>query len=143
MIRYDPRLAVFHYRRRLWPDHAWQIANVGRSRGCFIRAGEARSLRPVFALPFAFCLGALGLIAVPLLLGAPLYALVLPASAYIALGVFGHPGKLPLLVRLVVPAALLVQHAAYTWGLCAGLVSGRRTTRERNVTSAQAPKAAP
>lgn len=135
MVRYDPRLAVFHYRRRLLPDHAWQIANVGRSRGCFIRTGDPRSRRLVFGMPLAFCLSAIALVVVPLLVSAPPYAFVPAAYAYLVVAFFGHPGVLPLRVRLALPAALIVHHAAYTWGLCAGLASGRRTTRRQRAAS--------
>ncbi|MBV8281245.1 MAG: glycosyltransferase, partial [Candidatus Eremiobacteraeota bacterium] len=51
LIRYDPGLGAFHYRRGFVPGHLRQMFNFGRSRGCFIRAGEQRSLRVMFAGP--------------------------------------------------------------------------------------------
>jgi len=141
LIHYDPNLAVFHYRRPLWPQHARQITNLGRSRGCFIRNGDRRSRRIVFALPATFCLSALALVIAPLLLIPPLYALLPATVAYLALALFGHPGRPPLRVRLALPTALLVQHAAYTWGLCAGLVSGTRTTLGQSASGLAAENA--
>ncbi|MBV8365004.1 MAG: glycosyltransferase, partial [Candidatus Eremiobacteraeota bacterium] len=69
LIRYDPRPYVFHYRRALWPNHAWQIWNIGRSRGCLVRVGDPLSRRLVFAAPAALIAAALASLGAGVFLG--------------------------------------------------------------------------
>lgn len=138
-IRYEPRLAAYHYRRAFLPGHVWQIFNVGRSRGCFIREGEHRSRRLRFAGPPAFVFATLALAASPML-GAPLLlAAGVGAAAFLAIALFAHPGPLDWRLRLLLPFALVVHHAAYTAGLLAGLVTGTRTVRRDPIVDAPEP----
>jgi hypothetical protein len=129
LIRYDPRLAVFHYRRKLIPDHMWQVYNVGRSRGCFIRSGDRRSHTLVFAAPALFMFGVIAaalspLMGVPIVLVAGLFG-----AGYAGIAVFGHAAPLDWRVRVVAPFALLAHHGAYALGLLYGLATGSRTVR--------------
>jgi hypothetical protein len=129
LIRYDPRLAVFHYRRRLFPDHAWQIWNVGRSRGCLIRAGDALSRRPVFAGPACVVALALMLVVAASVIGSTVWATcAIVAAAYLAIACFA-PHGVSLGVRVLTPAALLVHHGAYALGMAVGILTGTRTVR--------------
>jgi len=130
LIRYDPRIGAYHYRRPFIPGHTWQIFNVGRSRGCFLRYGERRSRKLVFAGPPAF-VGATIALAVSPLFGLPLLlAATAGLAGILAIALFGHPGPLDWRVRLLLPFALVAHHSAYTVGLLAGLVSGTRTVRK-------------
>ena len=129
MIRYDPRLGAYHYRRAFVPGHLWQIFNVGRSRGCFIREGERRSRRLAFAGPPAFVLFVGALAASPLF-GVPLALSAGAAGAlFVTTALFAHPGPLDWRLRLVLPLALVVHHAAYAAGLLLGVTTGTRTVR--------------
>jgi hypothetical protein len=129
LIHYDPSLAVYHYRRRLIPEHAWQVWNVGRSRGCLIRAGDALSRRAVFAGPACFVALAAALLIAPFALGAPVtVACALIAAAYLAI-VCLAPRRTPPLERLMTPFALLVHHGAYALGMAFGILTGTRTVR--------------
>jgi hypothetical protein len=129
LIRYDPRLGAYHYRRAFVPGHLWQIFNVGRSRGCFIRDGERRSRKLTFAGPPAF-VACVALLAAAPLFGAPLGIVAGAAGAiFAAIALFGHPGPLDWRVRLLLPLALVAHHAAYTTGLICGFVTGTRTVR--------------
>jgi len=127
LIRYEPGAAVFHNRRALLPHHAWQIQNVGRSRGCFLRSGNPRYRKGSFAGPPAIVLAAAAMIAGPFVAGAfaPVASAALLA-AYGATALFAHPRPLDWRVRLALPAAIVLQHAAYSAGLMRGLVTGRR-----------------
>jgi len=134
LLRYDPRLFVFHYRRPLWPAHAWQIYNVGRSRGCFIRAKDSRSRRLAFAGPFAFLAGVLGFALLPFS-GVPVaVALGAAACAYTALALLGSTPSDDWRVRLLTPLGLIIHHAAYAAGLTLGLLTGKRTVRGEDIT---------
>ena len=129
LIRYDPRLAVFHYRRRLIPDHAWQIWNVGRSRGCLVRAGDALSRRPVFAGPACVVALALMLIVAASMIGSTAWATcAIVAAVYLAIACFAPQG-VSMGVRLLTPAALLVHHGSYALGMAVGILTGTRTVR--------------
>jgi hypothetical protein len=130
LIRYDPRLAVSHYRRRLFPDHAWQIWNVGRSRGCLVRAGDALSRRPVFAGPACVVALAVTLIVAALMIGSTIgAACAIVAAVYLATACFASTVGVPVSVRLLTPAALLVHHGAYALGMAVGIMTGTRTVR--------------
>jgi cellulose synthase/poly-beta-1,6-N-acetylglucosamine synthase-like glycosyltransferase len=136
LIRYDPSIAVRHYRRRLVPDHFWQIQNVGRSRGCFVRSGNPRFRKWTFAGPPMFVLFVLALAFSPLWWrGHAIDALVGLAAIYATVALFAHPGKPDWRVRLVLPIAIVVHHAAYTAGLIRGLVTGRRRRTRRSLPS--------
>jgi cellulose synthase/poly-beta-1,6-N-acetylglucosamine synthase-like glycosyltransferase len=133
LIRYDPSIAVFHYRRSLVPQHVWQIQNLGRSRGCFVRSGHLRSLKWTFAGPPTFLLVALVLASAPLWLrGQAAIAVAVLALAYVLTALFAHPAKLDWRVRLVLPLAIVMHHAAYTSGLIRGLVTARRRRARRS-----------
>jgi hypothetical protein len=133
-LRYDPRLYAHHYRRPLWPEHAWQIYNVGRSRGCFIRAHDSRSRRLTFAGPFAFLAGVLGLALLPLA-GVPIgVALLTAGCAYAMLALLGNFAAWDWRVRLMTPVGLIIHHAAYAVGISLGLLTGKRTVREWDAT---------
>ncbi|MBV8081959.1 MAG: glycosyltransferase family 2 protein [Candidatus Eremiobacteraeota bacterium] len=138
MIRYDPRLGAYHYRRAFVPGHLWQIFNVGRSRGCFLRNGEQRSRKPLFAGPPALTLAAFALAISPLL-GAPMLPCAgIAAFAFIAAASSAHDGPLDWRLRLLLPFALVAHHAAYTAGLLIGLATGTRTVRQDPVAIAEA-----
>jgi hypothetical protein len=128
LIHYDPSLAVYHYRRRLVPEHAWQVWNVGRSRGCLVRGGDALSRRPVFAGPV--CVVALAaLIVAALAIYSTIWtACAIAAAVYLIIACFA-PAGVPLGVRLLTPSALLVHHGAYTLGMAVGILTGTRTVR--------------
>ena len=129
LIRYDPQLGAFHYRRAFFGGHLWQIFNVGRSRGCFVRAGAPRSRKLAFAGPPAIVLAVIALAVSPLL-GVPAWiAVAVAATSFAALAVAGHPGPLDWRIRLIAPFALIAHHAAYAAGLFYGLVTGSRTVR--------------
>ena len=136
LIRYDPSLAVRHYRRRLVPDHFWQIQNVGRSRGCFVRSGNPRSRKWTFAGPPAFVTIALALALSPFWWrGHATEASVGLFAAYAAVAAFAHPGGIDWRVRLVLPVAIVMHHVAYTVGLIRGLVTGRRRRSRQSLPS--------
>ena len=129
LIHYDPSVAVYHYRRRLFPEHAWQIWNVGRSRGCLIRAGDPLSRRAMFA-GSALILGLAAVaLAAPFAVGIPpLWALAWIGALYLAVA-FTSPSHAPILVRLATPFALVVHHGAYAFGMAFGILTGSRTVR--------------
>jgi len=127
LIWYEPEAFVFHYRRVLVPKHFWQIQNVGRSRGCFIRAGYRRSRRWTFAGPPLVVAAAIALAASPFLPGVDrLGALAAVVAVYLAVTLFAHHGRIGLGVRLVLPFGIVAHHLAYTVGLVRGLVTGAR-----------------
>jgi hypothetical protein len=129
LIRYDPSVYIYHYRRSLLPHHAWQIYNVGRSRGCFIRGGDTRSRRLLFAAPLAVTLATAGLALSPLF-GAPLgFVAAAAASAYAGCTLAAGQATSEWRVRLMAPLGLIVHHAVYAYGMCVGLLTGRRTAR--------------
>jgi GT2 family glycosyltransferase len=131
-IRYDPECAVYHYRRSLVPNHIWQIQNIGRSRGCLIRSGQRRSRRWAFAGPPIATLTAASLLALPFLAGPHWPAAVLgDVLIYAAVAAFAHPGRPGIGVRLALPFAIAVHHAAYSVGLYRGLLTGSRRTAIR------------
>jgi hypothetical protein len=127
-ILYDPGVAVCHYRRKIWPKHAWQMYNLGRSRATFFLRGDPSSRK---ALYFAPSLGVLGLFALLLAFVAdrrlrlPLTALAV--AGYVAARA-SHPGKPSPAVRALLPVGLVVHHAAYGWGFALGLLTGRRSS---------------
>jgi hypothetical protein len=130
LIRYDPSVAVYHYRRRIFPEHAWQIWNVGRSRGCLIRAGDPLSRRAMFAGSTVILALALVALAAPFIAGAaPPFAIVSLVALYLAVAGFASPSNATALVRLLTPCALLIHHGAYALGLAFGILSGSRTVR--------------
>jgi len=136
LVRYDPSAAVAHYRRRLVPDHFWQIQNVGRSRGCFVRSGSPRFRKWTFAGPPAFVLIVLTLALSPLWWrGHAIEGTIGLAALYGAVALFAHPGRIDWRVRLVLPFAIVVHHVAYTVGLIRGLVTGRRRQALRSLPS--------
>lgn len=135
-IRYEPAASVFHYRRVLVPKHFWQIQNVGRSRGCFIRAGDRRSRKWTFAAP------PLAVIAAGLLASSPWWpgidrqaAWIALAAVYLGVAAFAHPGGISLGVRAVLPPAIVVHHFAYSVGLVRGLLTGERRSRRARPSS--------
>jgi hypothetical protein len=133
-IRYDPTLAAYHYRRTFIPDHLRQMFNFGRSRGCFIRSGERRSLRLSFAGPVACVAATVALVFSPLF-GVPWLAAGLAIAAiYCGLALFGHPGRLDWRIRLLLPVALFAHNAAYAAGMAFGLATGRRKVRRDPAT---------
>lgn len=139
LIRYDPRAYIYHYRRALVPHHAWQIYNVGLSRGCFIRGGDTRSRRLLFAAPLAVTLAMLGLALAPLM-GAPLwFALLTAAGLYAGTVLSGWTAIQDWRGRLAAPLALLVHHAAYAYGMSVGLLTGMRTARAWKPVTRSAP----
>ena len=130
LIRYDPRLAVWHYRRRLAPEHAWQVWNVGRSRGCLIRAGDPYSWRWMFGGPLCVSIAVIAAVVAALILAMPVTAIAAAClAAYLGLTLFGLPGRLSWAVRLIVPLALLVHHGSYASGMVVGLLTGERLKR--------------
>ena len=127
LIRYEPAASVFHYRRVLVPKHFWQIQNVGRSRGCFIRAGYRRSRKWTFAGPPLVVIAAAALASLPFWPGIDrLGAWIAIAAVYASVAAFAHPGRIGLGVRAALPAAIVVHHAAYSVGLVRGLLTGVR-----------------
>jgi len=137
LIRYEPGAFIFHYRRVLLPKHFWQIQNIGRSRGCFIRAGYRRSRRWTFAGPPLVVAAAVALASAPLWPGVDrLGAIAVIAATYFGVALFAHPGHIGPGVRLALPLGIAVHHLAYTVGLVRGLVTGvrRRASRARPST---------
>jgi hypothetical protein len=129
LIRYDPLLGAYHYRRAFVPGHLLQIFNVGRSRGCFIRDGERRSRRLTFAGPPAV-VACVALLAAAPLFGAPLGLVAgVTGAIFAAIALFGHPSPLDWRLRLVLPLALVAHHVAYTAGMAYGFATGTRTVR--------------
>lgn len=136
LIRYEPAASVFHYRRVLVPKHVWQIQNIGRSRGCFIRAGYPRSRKWTFAGPPLAVIAAGALASLPFLPGIDrLGAWIAVAAVYLAIAAFAHPGRIGLGVRAVLPIAIVIHHTAYSVGLARGLLTGVRRSRPARLSS--------
>lgn len=126
-IYYDPSLYVYHYRRSIWPKHAWQVFNIGRSRACFIREGDPVSRKLFYFLPLAVALFTLACIAAGV--SAPAFRLpVLGAAFLVWVGVasFAHDRGLRPIVRLLLPVGLIIHHFSYAYGFLLGLVTGKR-----------------
>ena len=136
LIRYEPAASVFHYRRVLVPKHFWQIQNIGRSRGCFIRAGYGRSRKWTFAGPPLAVIAAAALASLPFWPGIDRNAAwVALATVYLGIAAFAHPGRIGFGVRAVLPLAIVVQHVAYTVGLVRGLLTGERRSHRARPSS--------
>ncbi len=50
-IRYDPRVLVYHHRRRLFGPHLRQVMSYATHRGYFVKRFPETSLRPGYFLP--------------------------------------------------------------------------------------------
>lgn len=126
-IWYSPELRVRHYRRAIYPKHAWQMYNLGRSRACFVREGEKRSRDLKFAMPLG---GSLAIFALLLaFIASP--SLRRPVAALAAAGYAGaiasaDHGTVGWRVKALVPFGILIHHTAYAYGYALGLLTGRR-----------------
>lgn len=128
-IFYDPSLYVCHYRRAIWPKHAWQVFNIGRSRACFIREGAPTSRRPIYFLPAVASL---------LLIAAALVCITVPAFrlpgalvavlAWTLVSLLAHRGRISPLVRVLLPIGLCIHHFSYAYGFAVGILTGRRNS---------------
>jgi hypothetical protein len=136
LIRYEPAASVFHYRRVLVPKHFWQIQNVGRSRGCFIRAGYGRSRQWTFAGPPLAVIAAAAIASLPFWPGIDREAAwIVLAALYLGIAAFAHPGRIGLGVRAVLPLAIVVHHLAYAVGLIRGVLTGERRSHPAGPSS--------
>lgn len=128
-ILYDPSLFVRHYRRSLVPYHSWQVYNIGRSRGCFMREGQKTSLKAFYFAPLVFSVTLTALVVLSVLPSRVQFVSVMTLiTAFLAIAAFDGGDDHPLAVRLALPIGVAVQHAAYAYGLLVGLLSGRRNT---------------
>lgn len=58
-IVYDPKVLVYHHRRRLFLPHLRQVASYALHRGYFVKRFPATSLRPAYFVPSAALLALL------------------------------------------------------------------------------------
>jgi len=56
-IIYDPKVLVYHHRRKLFLPHLRQVANYGLHRGYFVKRYPGTSLKIVYFIPGIFVLG--------------------------------------------------------------------------------------
>lgn len=126
-IGYDPSVAVFHYRRPIFPAHFWQISNVGRSRACFYVEGESSSQSLVYRAPLMASIGMLAVGAAAIRYER-LRKVTFATSAisYVLLAFLGHRGRIAPAVRALLPLGLTIHHLSYAYGFAVGLVTRRR-----------------
>jgi len=53
-ILYDPRVLVYHHRRKLFKGHLRQVANYALHRGYFVKKYPGSSLKPAYFVPSIF-----------------------------------------------------------------------------------------
>lgn len=121
-IYYHPDLVVYHHRRRFPFEYMKQVGNVGLHRGYFVKAFPQTSLRPIYfgpamitiLLPVFFILALLNTFFLYLFFS-------LSVIIYFIMFAFGFKNN-SLMINLVLPFAVLVNHLTYGFQFLKGLL---------------------
>ncbi len=123
-IIYDPKVLVYHHRRRIFAGHLRQIANYALHRGYFVKRFPGNSLRLSYFIPSLFVLAQAAGLAVAFLNPAfrPLYSLGL--TLYLATALIFSLRKDFRLIFLVF-WGIIFSHLTYGLYFIRGLFSGK------------------
>jgi glycosyltransferase involved in cell wall biosynthesis len=126
-IVYDPRVHVYHHRRRLFLPHLRQVGRYALHRGYFARRFPATSRRLSYMMPSFFVAGVLAGAAAslffPVLRPGYLAGLAAYAVATFACSIHPHPASW-FLIWLGVMSTHAVYGARFVVGLCARRMPG-------------------
>lgn len=126
-IIYDPDVAVFHHRRRLFRAHLSQVANYALHRGYFVKKHPETSFRLSYFMPALFVFGLVaGLIASfysKIVLAVYLAVLFLYTFAVTASGLWTAITKQSPAFLLLVPSGIFLTHLLYGFSFLKGLLS--------------------
>jgi len=91
-IIYDPKILVYHHRRKIFIPHLKQIGRYGLHRGYFVKILPKTSRRLGYFIPSSFTLGVLLaplLFLVLRILGLVFWAKVIISTYFLVLGIYG------------------------------------------------------
>jgi glycosyltransferase involved in cell wall biosynthesis len=123
-IIYDPRVIVYHYRRKLFVPHLLQIWRYGAIRGYLLKKYK-QYVRPIFFLPSLLVLGLVGGLPLTLLNStvSNIYVLLLIAYFSLLLGnsIYAGLREKSIKVTLLVFIGVILTHLCYGLAFIKGL----------------------
>jgi glycosyltransferase involved in cell wall biosynthesis len=118
LLRYDPRVRVYHFRRPILLPHLRQVGNVGRHRGFFVRRYPETSRKLVYFLPAVAAPGIVVVFAALLLAAGPV-AWILSGTAWAAATAASWRRTGPASIAFL--PVLLLHHLSYGLNFVRGL----------------------
>ncbi len=124
-ILYDPKVIVYHHRRKLFMPYLKQIANIGKHRGYFAKKYPVTSRSLSYVLPSILTLGFLcgGILSIFYLNIFYVYFSLL--LIFYLLAVFSVIKKTSLKSSLIVGLAIIVTHVSYGTQFVVGFFTKR------------------
>ncbi len=122
-IFYDPRIVVYHHRRRFPFEYLKQVGNVGMHRGYFVKKYPQTSLRftyfgPAILTIFIFCLTVF--ITINVQTEVLFFLLLIFVATYVFVFLVSFIQS-PFLISLILPFAILLHHFEYGLQFLRGL----------------------
>ena len=122
-IVYDPKIFVWHHRRRVYIDHLKQVANYAKHRGFFVKVLPNTSRKFAYFVPTLFVLG---LILGPILslFFSPLwYVYISVLIVYLILGIISLGSMKSMSLFLYSLSGLFMTHLCYGVNFMIGLLA--------------------
>ncbi|MDD5650707.1 MAG: glycosyltransferase [Candidatus Nanoarchaeia archaeon] len=128
---YDPKILVYHHKKKLWKPHFKQIFDYGSHRGYFVREFPKTSFRLTYFIPSLFVLGLVigGLLSFKFLIIKKIYLLVL--GIYFLSLIYNAIRTKSLIYGLaIIPVTFLTQ-VVYGLGFIRGLILKEKIDKNR------------
>lgn len=124
-IMYDPKVLVYHHRRKVVTEHLKQIANYALHRGYFVKRFPGNSLKIAYFMPSLFTIGLFIGLFLSFFLGSMVKNAYLFAIISYLLFVFIYSISKDFRLTILVFWGTILSHIAYGLYFIKGLVSQR------------------